>query len=90
MTALEIPQRHRMVETAMDAYLDWREQSRAVSRAYRRWADVPARKAESAWQAYEAAHAAEENASLRYLELARRTAASGTTAGLAMSRGGHR
>jgi hypothetical protein len=77
MSFLEIPRRNRMVETAMDAYFNWREQSRAVSQAYRRWADSGEANAESAWHEYQAAHAVEEDASLLYLEMAQRAAAGG-------------
>jgi hypothetical protein len=86
VTFLEIPRRHRMVETAMDAYFNWREQSRAVSQAYRRWADSGEADAEWAWHEYQAAHAVEEDASLLYLEMARRAAAG--TDGLALSHAG--
>jgi hypothetical protein len=87
MTFLEIPQRHRMVETAMDAYVNWREESRAVSSAFRRWADSHEADAESAWRAYEAAHAAEEDASLLYLQLAQQRAGRGANEGLVISQG---
>jgi hypothetical protein len=86
MSFLEIPQRHRMVETAMDAYFNWREESRAVSQAYSRWADSGETDAESAWHAYQAAHAVEEDASLLYLEMAQRAAAGAE--GLVLSHAG--
>ncbi|MCW3032342.1 MAG: hypothetical protein JWM60_687 [Solirubrobacterales bacterium] len=88
MSVLEIPRRHRMVETAMDAYFNWREQSTAVSQAYRRWVDSHEADAESAWQEYEAAHAAEDDASLLYLRIAQRTAAAGPSDAPLMARGG--
>ena len=67
MTFLEIPGRDRMLEAAMDAYCNWREESTIVSEAFRSWADAPEPEAERAWQAYEAAHASQEDASLLYL-----------------------
>jgi hypothetical protein len=81
MTFLEIPGRDRMVEAAMDAYFNWREERTAVSEAFRRWADSPECEADPAWQAYEAAYASEEDASLLYLELARRVGRNGAHAG---------
>jgi hypothetical protein len=77
-----------MVETAMDAYFNWRKHSREVSQAYRRWADSYEADAESAWRAYEAAHAAEEDASLLYLQMARQRAAQGANVALAVAQGG--
>jgi len=81
MTFLEIPGRERMVEAAMDAYFDWREERTAVSEAFRRWADSPESEGEPAWKAYEAAHASEEDASLLYLELAGRVGREGANVG---------
>lgn len=80
MTFLEIPGRDRMLEAAMDAYCNWREESTIVSEAFRSWADAPEPEAERAWQAYEAAHASQEDASLLYLELARRVGRDGANA----------
>jgi hypothetical protein len=82
MSFLEIPRRNRMVETAMDAYFNWREESRVVSRAYSRWADSGEADAESAWHAYQAAQAVEEDASLLYVEMAQRAAAGADSAAL--------
>jgi hypothetical protein len=87
MTGLEIPRHHRMVETAMDAYCNWREEARAVSQAYQRWADSRQGDAESAWGAYEDARDAEEHASLLYMETARRSAAGARGMGHVVAQG---
>jgi hypothetical protein len=69
---LETPRRRRLVNAAMDAYLDWRDQCAAVSGAYRRWADSGEAGVASAWRAYETALDREEHASARYDEVVRR------------------
>lgn len=69
---LETPRRRRLVNAAMDAYLDWREECAAVSDAYRRWADAGEAGVAPAWWAYEAALDREERASALYDEAIRR------------------
>jgi hypothetical protein len=59
--------RHRrLVNAAMDAYLDWRDECASVSSAYRCWADAGEADAAEAWLAYEIALDREEGASARY------------------------
>jgi hypothetical protein len=60
--------RLRLVNAAMDAYLEWREQCAAVSDAYRRWADAGEVDVAPAWRAYEAALDREEHASALYAD----------------------
>ena len=48
-------QQERLVDEAVDAYVDWRDQCTAVSEAYRRWASAPVADAGSAFAAYSAA-----------------------------------
>jgi hypothetical protein len=69
---LETPRRRRLVNAAMDAYLDWRDQCAAVSDAYRRWADAEQADVASAWRAYETALDREEHASALYDEVVQR------------------
>jgi hypothetical protein len=59
----------------MCAYLSWREKCTAVSNAPCGWASSRDAGAEVAWQAYEAARAAEEHASRLDLGLVRRRVA---------------
>jgi hypothetical protein len=44
------PRRRLLVNAAMDAYLDWRDECVAVSEAYRRWADAGEADAAPAWR----------------------------------------
>jgi hypothetical protein len=62
-------QRRRLVDDAMDAYVEWRQQCNAVWLAYSRWAG--ARKSEVAhwYAAYSVALDREERASERYARL---------------------
>jgi hypothetical protein len=71
-TIAKTPRRGRLVQAAMDAYLEWRDECAAVSDAYRRWADAGEAAAAPAWRAYEAALDREQQASLRYAELIQR------------------
>jgi hypothetical protein len=68
---LDTPGRRPLVNAAMDAYLEWREECAAVSDAYRRWADAGEADAEPAWRAYETALDREERASARYGDVVR-------------------
>ena len=65
-------QRRRVVDEAMDAYVDWRQACNAVRLAYSRWAG--ARRSEVAlwYAAYSVALEREEHASERYAGLLRR------------------
>jgi hypothetical protein len=69
---LETPRRRRMVNAAMDAYLDWRDECAGVSDAYRLWADADEADVAPAWWAYEAALDREERASSLYDEAVQR------------------
>jgi hypothetical protein len=56
----------RIVDEAVDAYVDWRDECRAVWDAYRFWAGAPAEDAEPAFQSYSAALDREERAAAIY------------------------
>jgi hypothetical protein len=58
--------RRRILNAAMDAYLEWRDQCAAVSNAYRAWADARKPDSEPAWRAYWAALEDEARASATY------------------------
>jgi hypothetical protein len=62
------PRRRRLVDAAMGAYLDWRDECTAVTDAYRRWADAGEGDAAIAWSAYEVALDREERTSLLYAD----------------------
>jgi hypothetical protein len=65
---------HRhIVEAAVDAYVDWREECLAVQDAYDRWTHAPIPDARWAFVAYRAALDREERASEAYAALAVRT-----------------
>jgi hypothetical protein len=79
-----------LIDAAVDSYADWREESAAVRRAYRRWAGADRADRPGAFAAYVAALDQEERAgnrhaqviaSLRSLRLkpARRRRAAGVT-----------
>jgi hypothetical protein len=55
----------RLVDDAMDAYVEWRELSAAVQAAYDRWSRAPHPRA-VAFEEYTAALEREDRASLRY------------------------
>ncbi|HET6869376.1 MAG TPA: hypothetical protein VFH80_25925 [Solirubrobacteraceae bacterium] len=72
--------RHRheqLLDEAIDAYVDWREESAEVWDAYERWRHAPAADAPSAFSAYCAAVDREDRASHVYAELMTRAAAPG-------------
>ena len=52
-----------LIDEAVDAYVDWREESGAVWDAYERWESAPAADARLAFAAYWAAIGREERAS---------------------------
>ena len=62
------------VDRALDAYVAWREECRAVRNAYLAWTRGPAATAAHAFDAYEAALEREEAAADVYAELMRRVA----------------
>ena len=65
----------QLVDEAMDAYVDWREECAAVWDAYDRWASAPAVDAAGAFSAYRAALDREECASHAYADLLARIGA---------------
>lgn len=64
--------RRRLVEDAVAAYVEWREQCGAVWVAYSRWAAALASDAAHFYTAYSAALDREERASERYARIMRR------------------
>jgi hypothetical protein len=63
-----------LVNEAVDAYVDWREEAVAVWDAYQRWRSAPTADAPSAFAAYRAALDLEECASETYADLMGRIA----------------
>jgi hypothetical protein len=59
----------QLVDEAMDAYVDWREECAEVWDAYERWARAPKIDAAGAFAAYRAALDREESASHAYADL---------------------
>jgi hypothetical protein len=59
----------QLVDEAMDAYVDWREECAGVWDAYERWAHAPRVDAAGAFSAYRAALDREECASHAYADL---------------------
>jgi hypothetical protein len=55
-----------LVDAAIDSYVDWREQSAAVRRAYRWWRAADTEDRSVAFAAYRAALDREERATSRY------------------------
>ena len=71
-------QRHeQLLDEAVDAYVDWRDDSSEVWDAYERWRRAPAADAPFAFMAYRAAVDREERASHVYAELMTSAAAPG-------------
>jgi hypothetical protein len=64
--AISDDRRRGMLNAAMDAYLDWRDQCAAVSKAYRAWAAARKPDSEPAWRAYVTALEDEARASATY------------------------
>ena len=58
-----------LIDAAVDSYVDWREESAAVRRAYRRWADAAGTDRPCAFAAYVAALDQEERAGARYAQV---------------------
>jgi hypothetical protein len=67
------PDKH-LVDEAVDAYVDWREECVAVHDAYARWTNASTVDAASAFAAYRAALDREECASEVYADLINRVA----------------
>ena len=57
---------NRLVDDAMEAYVDWLQQSVAVQDAYDRWAHAPRNAAAAAFLEYTAALDREECSSMAY------------------------
>ncbi len=62
---------NQLVDEAMEAYVDWREESAEVWDAYERWARAPKADDAGAFAAYRAALDREESASRAYSDLLR-------------------
>lgn len=56
----------RLVDEAIDAYVDWREECATLKDAYRRWTQASDADAEFAFWGYRAALDREESASFAY------------------------
>jgi len=67
--------RELLLDYALEAYIDWREQSAAVEHAYRRWNVAGRADASVAFAAYVAALDREELASSDYARIVSRAAA---------------
>jgi hypothetical protein len=67
-------QRTELVDDAIDAYVDWREECRFVWDAYRRWSSACRADAALAFAAYAAALDREERAAAAYARRLRRVA----------------
>lgn len=59
----------KLIDAAIDAYIQWREECKAVWDAYRGWASAAAADAGVASQTYEAALDREECAAMQYADL---------------------
>jgi hypothetical protein len=59
----------RLVDEAIDAYVDWREERASVWDAYARWTGTPVADCPLAFSAYRAALDREERAAQVYAEL---------------------
>jgi hypothetical protein len=66
----------QLVDEAIEAYVDWREECAAVWDAFERWENTPAVDAAAAFSAYGAALDREESAARAYAERLGRMAAS--------------
>jgi hypothetical protein len=65
--------RHQLaVDSAIDAYVDWRDECRAVWDTYRRWTSAPVAHAGRAFEGYSAALEREERAADVYAAQIRR------------------
>ena len=64
--------RDYVIDDAMDAYVEWREESEQVEAAYRRWATAEPNDAALAFAAYVAALDREDRASICFEQVVRR------------------
>jgi hypothetical protein len=71
---IDVWHRQRLVDEAVDAYVDWRDECRAVWDAYQRWESAPAVDAGSLFPGYSAALDREERAAQVYAAQIRRVA----------------
>jgi hypothetical protein len=62
----------RLLDSLIEAYVNWREECLALEDAYRRWSSAAKPDAELAFAAYMAGLDREESASMLYGELVRR------------------
>jgi hypothetical protein len=58
--------RDRLVDAAIDSYVDWREQSMTTTAAYESWTGAPSSQRLLAFAAYQAALDQEEHAANHY------------------------
>jgi hypothetical protein len=65
----------KLVDSMVEAYVDWREECVGVSGAYERWSSAPVPDRPVAFSAYRAALEREEHASRVYADLITRVAA---------------
>jgi hypothetical protein len=72
----------QLVDEAIEAYVDWREECAGVWDAYERWARAPRIDAAGAFSAYRAALDREECASHTYADLVARITAGKRHAGV--------
>jgi hypothetical protein len=79
----------QLVDEAMDAYVDWREECAGVWDAYERWAHAPKIDAAGAFSAYRAALDREECASHAYADLLARIAGANGLVGGVFRRAAH-
>jgi len=77
----------QLVDAAIDAYVDWREECAEVWDAYKRWARATTSDAAGAFSAYDAALEREECASHAYADrMARIAGGTGPTGGFVARR----
>jgi hypothetical protein len=62
----------QLIDEAVDAYVEWREECVEVRDAYRRWSTAPVSHVTNAFHEYVAALNNEEHAANRYAQLIRR------------------
>jgi hypothetical protein len=68
-TAVSAPGQKQVIDSVIDAYIDWREECAALEYAYLRWAGADALDAELAFAEYMTRLDREERASALYAEL---------------------
>lgn len=74
--------RDYVIDDAMDAYVEWREESAQVESAYRRWTTAEPSDAALAFAAYVAALDREDRASICFEQVVRRAVVVGKGDGL--------